>query len=54
MADGGPNSLSLQANSFYPDTVAHEHLHALGFTHEHVRPDRDQYVNKHWENIWPG
>jgi len=31
--------------------ITHEILHALGFVHEHSRPDRDQYVRVNWQNI---
>lgn len=34
--------------------IFHEIFHSLGRTHEHQRPDRDQYVRIHWENLKPG
>ncbi|XP_054627485.1 low choriolytic enzyme-like isoform X2 [Dunckerocampus dactyliophorus] len=47
--------ISLKANGcLFRDIVEHEVLHALGFHHEHVRSDRDDHVNIHYENIRPG
>ena len=54
MSEGGANQVALSSDGFGPSTVAHELLHALGFTHEHQRPDRDQYVTINYRNIWPG
>ncbi|CAG2105600.1 unnamed protein product, partial [Medioppia subpectinata] len=50
---GGKQDLQLAPNCF-GRTIIHELLHALGFKHEHSRPDRDSYVEVIWANIKPG
>ena len=34
-------------------TVLHEFLHAFGVFHTHQRPDRDDFITVHWDNIKP-
>jgi len=34
--------------------VKHEFIHALGFWHEQMRPDRNDHLNIHWTNIQSG
>jgi len=45
---------SMCVNDFANGPTQHEILHALGFYHEHSRPDRDQYVDILYGNISPG
>ncbi|XP_047436415.1 hatching enzyme 1.2-like [Mugil cephalus] len=52
---GGRQRISLKKRGcLYQSTVQHEVLHALGFHHEHVRSDRDTYVQILTQNIQPG
>ncbi len=47
---GGHQPIFL-SNGCGPREITHEIMHALGFVHEHTRPDRDRYVRVHWEEI---
>merc|ERR1711874_553010 len=55
-----PTHLDLSAQTgflrgcFQIRNIVHEIFHALGFMHTHQRPDRDDYVEMHWENIGEG
>lgn len=54
---GGRQSVNLQANLCLRDQIGiaiHELMHALGFTHEQNRYERDDYVTVLWENIKSG
>ncbi|XP_069841027.1 high choriolytic enzyme 2-like [Dendropsophus ebraccatus] len=49
---GGAQTLSLEEpDCVWTGVVIHEVLHALGLNHEHVRFDRDNYVEVQWNNI---
>ncbi len=50
----GRQSLSIGDSCEYKGIIVHELLHALGRWHEHNRPDRDQYIQIHSENIRNG
>ena len=49
---GGQQDLWVASNC-PSGSVMHEIGHLLGLEHEHTRPDRDQYIQIHWENISP-
>ncbi|XP_066916180.1 uncharacterized protein [Clytia hemisphaerica] len=48
---GGKQDLSIGGGCGYKGTVLHEIMHALGFFHEHTRPDRDDHIIVKFENI---
>ena len=51
----GGQPLNLQQNGcVYKGIIQHEFMHALGFSHEQSRPDRDDYVTINFENIQSG
>ncbi|KAM6182297.1 meprin A subunit alpha [Erethizon dorsatum] len=47
-------NLSIDSGCDYKAIVEHEILHALGFYHEQLRTDRDDYVTIWWDEIIPG
>ncbi|XP_077306324.1 tolloid-like protein 1 [Lithobates pipiens] len=52
---GGQQTISLDISGCISKGIAiHESLHALGLHHEHMRNDRDGYVNVLWNNIQDG
>jgi hypothetical protein len=50
---GGVQDLNLGPRCWTTHVIAHELMHALGFIHEHQRPDRDEFVRVRWQNLWP-
>ncbi|KAM9305449.1 embryonic protein UVS.2-like [Gastrophryne carolinensis] len=53
-AEGG-QTISLEKVKCMTTGIAnHEILHALGLHHEHVREDRDQFIQVQWDNIISG
>ncbi|CAM1319519.1 Uncharacterised protein r2_g2790 [Pycnogonum litorale] len=51
---GGKQTISIGKNCCSRSTIQHQMMHALGFYHEHNRPDRDNYVQINWHNIQSG
>ena len=51
---GRRQKLTLGPGCIWVARVLHELFHVLGFFHEHTRPDRDDYVIVHKNNIKPG
>ncbi|CAB3408122.1 unnamed protein product [Caenorhabditis bovis] len=53
----GRNIIMLESNDdsscIHEDTVIHELFHAIGLWHEHMRADRDQYIQVLYQNIDP-
>ena len=57
--NGGEQGISLvgtvgTAGCWHQHPIVHEFIHAFGFYHEHMRPDRDDYVEIIWKNIPEG
>ncbi|XP_043203448.1 zinc metalloproteinase nas-15-like [Amphibalanus amphitrite] len=50
---GGRQELSLGQGCIFKGIVMHEFMHAAGFWHEQSRPDRDDFVRVHYDNIKP-
>ena len=51
---GGEQAISIGATCYRHGVIIHEILHALGFFHEHSRPDRDDYVTVDYTNVRDG
>lgn len=49
----GPTTMNLDVNHCLDEIghTIHEMMHALGVYHEHMRPDRNNYITVIWENI---
>lgn len=50
---GGRQLISLASGCLHDFIIWHEVMHALGFEHEHQRPDRDEYIRVEYRNVHP-
>jgi len=51
---GGKQPITLGNGCYYDHIIAINFIHALGFYHEHTRPDRDQYITINKDKIING
>ncbi|EYC18033.1 hypothetical protein Y032_0028g1646 [Ancylostoma ceylanicum] len=51
---GGQQVLSLAVDCVADYIVWHEVMHAIGFEHEHQRPDRDDFIRVEYRNVQAG
>ncbi|VDM43119.1 unnamed protein product [Toxocara canis] len=51
---GGRQVMSLASDCLARHIIWHEMMHAIGFEHEHQRPDRDAYIRVEYNNVIPG
>ena len=47
----GGQRINLGPNCFKKGSIIHEFIHAFGFYHEHVRADRDNYIELNMDKI---
>ncbi|CAJ0585356.1 unnamed protein product, partial [Mesorhabditis spiculigera] len=50
---GGGQLMSLSLDCLADFIIWHEMMHAIGFEHEHQRPDRDNHLTVKYENVIP-
>ncbi|KAK5984024.1 Zinc metalloproteinase nas-12 [Trichostrongylus colubriformis] len=51
---GGSQVLSLAVDCIADYIIWHEVMHAIGFEHEHQRPDRDKFIRVEYSNVQQG